>query len=257
MSDVGSSGSGGLVPPSVVIVPGLGLDERSWSRVLERLTAPAAVVCLPALGRPAPAGTDVQIGRQAARLLIELARLGATNVVLVGHSAGCPVIVEAAARSTVVTGLVLLGPVTDPRAATWPRLLGQWVRTVVQERLWQIPLLIPQYRKTGFPTMLRGMNSFRWYRTDHAVARLTIPVAVVRGEQDRIAADAWSSRLADAARTDLTTVDGAAHMAPLTHPEAVVDAVREVMTRAALKASGGTTPSGRRVTEGRGASAVL
>jgi len=225
------------MPPSVVIVPGLGLDGRSWSRVLERLTAPAAVVSLPALGRPAPRGTDVQIGRQAARLLIELAVLGATNVVLVGHSAGCPVIVEAAARSTVVTGLVLLGPVTDPRAATWPRMLGQWVRTAVQERLWQIPLLVPQYRETGLPTMLRGMDTFRWYRTDHAVARLAVPVAVVRGEQDRIAADAWSSRLADAARTDLTTVDGAAHMLPLTHPDAVVEAVRDVMTRAAFRAS--------------------
>lgn len=251
VSDVGSSRSGGLMPPSVVIVPGLGLDDRSWSRVLERLTAPAAVVSLPALGRPAPAGTDVQIGRQAARLLIELARLGTTNVVLVGHSAGCPVIVEAAARSTVVTGLVMLGPVTDPRAATWPRMLRQWVRTAVQERLWQIPLLIPQYRETGFPTMLRGMNTFRWYRTDHAVARLAIPVAVVRGEQDVIAAAGWSARLAHAARTDLTTVDGAAHMLPLTHPEVVVEAVRDVMTRAAFAASGGTTPSGRGVTAGR------
>lgn len=39
-----------------------------------------------------------------------------------------------------VSGLVLVGPATDPRNATWPRLLRQLGRTAVHERLSEIPV---------------------------------------------------------------------------------------------------------------------
>jgi len=153
-------------------------------------------------------------------------------VVLVGHSASCPAVVEAAMRSQTVVGLVLIGPVTDPRAVTWPRMLGQWIRTAAYERPWEAPVLVPQYLHTGVATMVRSMDAMRWYRTDQSLARLRIPVVVVRGAQDRIASEEWSARLSAVALGRLHTVGGAAHMVPLTHPDAVVAAVREVISAA-------------------------
>jgi pimeloyl-ACP methyl ester carboxylesterase len=199
--------------------------------VRRRLANRVRTVLLPGLGRRAPRGTDLRVERQAERLLNELAVDGADTFVLVGHSASCAVVVEAAAHSDAVVGLVLVGPVTDPRARTWPRMLGQWLRTARHERLHEVPLLAPQYLRAGAMTMMRGMDAMRRYRTDQALARIDLPVVVVRGSEDRIAAQDWARRLSTNARGRLEAVDGAAHMVPLTHPDAVAAAVREIASR--------------------------
>jgi pimeloyl-ACP methyl ester carboxylesterase len=224
-ADPGNNSSISLNPlgPVVVFVPGLGLDSRSWRRVRHGLRGPSAVELLPSMGQRAQRPTDLSVESQAARLLKSLPSGQAT--VLVAHSAGCPVVVEAARRARDVVGVVLVGPVTDPAARTWPRMLAQWARTACHERPTEAPELAPQYRHTGILSMLRGMDQMRRFRTDLAVARLTMPVEIVRGDKDRIASHEWSSALRQACNGTLTTIHGAAHMVPLTHPHAVVAAV--------------------------------
>src|SRR4029453_6484043 len=111
------------VTPVVVFVPGLGLDSRSWQGVRDPLKEGSVVVLLPSMGQPAPRGTDLRVERQAERLLQDLPT--GQSVILVGHSPTCPRRVDVATRSRDVAGLVLVGPVTDPAAQTWPRMLSQ------------------------------------------------------------------------------------------------------------------------------------
>jgi pimeloyl-ACP methyl ester carboxylesterase len=132
--------------PVVVFAPGRGLDARSWQPVRHTLSGPRAVVLLPSLGQPARRGTDLRVERQAERLLQTLPKQ--RPIILVGHSASCPVVVEAAAQSGYVAGFVLVGPVTDPAAQTWPRMLTQWVRAAGQERIAEATVLFPS---TGGP----------------------------------------------------------------------------------------------------------
>jgi pimeloyl-ACP methyl ester carboxylesterase len=52
------------------------------------------------------------------------------RAVLLGHSASCQIVVQAAVRDPHrVTALVLVGPTTDPRARSWLGLAGRWLRT--------------------------------------------------------------------------------------------------------------------------------
>lgn len=219
----------------VVFVPGLGLDGRAWAAVRRELASDSQVVVVPSMGAPAPCGTELSVERQSERLLAALPPGG--RFVFVGHSASCPVVVEAARRTTDVVGLGLVGPVTDPRARTWPRMLSQWLRTATHEQLWEAGPLAPQYRRTGLATMVRGMNAVRQYRTDRALKGLSVPVHIIRGERDRIATQAWCNELAGIALSRVTSVDGAAHMVPLTHPRVVAAAAgslrggREVTTK--------------------------
>jgi pimeloyl-ACP methyl ester carboxylesterase len=215
----------------VALVPGLGLDGRSWERVRERLSVPNSVVLLPSLGQPAPRGGDLRVERQAERLVHRLP--GDQRVILVGHSAGCPVAVAAAALSSDIVGLVLVGPVTDPAAQTWPRMVAQSARTATHEAPSELRVLLPQYRRTGLSSMRRGMDAMRRFRTDLALGRLTLPVEIVRGDQDRIASAEWASVLRRASDGRVTTVAGAAHMVPLTHPAAVSSAIQRVRSLAA------------------------
>lgn len=212
--------------PLVVLVPGLGLDARSLAAVRERLGDPGLVVPLPALGVSVRRGSDLRVERQAGRLLDALPE--GRTVVLVGHSASCPVVVEAATRSEAVVGLVLVCPVTDPGAVSWPRIAVRWLRTARHEHLWQVPVLVPQYLSTGLVGLLRGMDVLRHYRTDEGLSGVTVPLAVIRGEHDLISPEPWCTRLAATARAVVTTVPEGAHMLPLTHPQVVADAAERL-----------------------------
>lgn len=212
--------------PLVAFVPGLGLDAEEWAAVRDALGGPSVVVLLASLGRPAPRHADLSAEAQATRLLGLLPK--GTPTILVGHSASCPVVVNVATRSSDVVGLVMIGPVTDPTAQSWPQMLRQWGRTATHERASEAPILARQYRRTGPLSMLRGMNAVRRFRTDLALQSVTLPVEIVRGHQDRIATHEWSSELVRAANGHLTTIDDAAHMVPLTHPGVVVAAVDRI-----------------------------
>lgn len=218
-----------MPPPSaplVVFVPGLGLDARSWAAVRAALTAPGVVVSLPSMGRRAGPDADLHVEAQSRRVLAALPSSG--DIILVGHSAGCPVVVDVAAQEPRVVGLVLVGPVTDPRAQSWPRMIAQWFGTAIHERPSEATVLAPQYRWTGSASMLRGMTRIRRYRTDVGLSRLAVPTHVIRGQRDRIASARWCAELAVSPLAELVSVPRAAHMVPLTHPNVVVDSIERL-----------------------------
>jgi pimeloyl-ACP methyl ester carboxylesterase len=202
----------------IVLVPGLGLDGRSWARVRRRLAAagvPAEVALLPGAGR-----------RVAVPPLAELAdllraRLGRGPVVLAGHSQGCQV-AAAVAGDPRVTGLVLLGPSTDPRLRSARALALRWLRTALREPKWQLPLVLAQWSHTG-PGRMRAL----WRQTspdriDLRLPGLEVPVVVVRGRRDRLCDADWARSLAAAAPAGrLAELAGAAHMTVQTRPDAV------------------------------------
>jgi pimeloyl-ACP methyl ester carboxylesterase len=206
--------------PRVVLVPGLGLDARSSSRL--RALLPAEVVLLPGMGLRGPVPS---VDELAARLC---ARLGDEPVVLVGHSQSCQV-VAAAARDERVAGIVLLGPTTDPRLRTPWGLTGRWLATVLREPLWQYPLVLAQWLRTGPRAMAALWRSAAPDPIDRRLAEARVPVVVVRGSRDALCPGDWARALVAAAPSgELVELPGAAHMTVQTHPAAVADAVRGV-----------------------------
>jgi pimeloyl-ACP methyl ester carboxylesterase len=211
-------------PVRVVAVPGLGLDERSWSGVLDRLRPdlPATVVRLPGMGRRAPVPTVDALAADVR------ARLGDGPVVLVGHSQSCQVVAAVAERDARVVAVVLLGPTTDPRLRRPGGLVTAWLRTAVREPVPQMPRIVAQWLRTG-PAAMRAL----WRRAapDRIELRLpgvAVPVTVVRGTRDALCSAPWAAALAVAApHGRLVELPGAAHMTPQTHPAAVVAVLRD------------------------------
>ncbi len=212
-------------------VPGLGLSVAVARGALDRLPGvDRDVVLLPAFGRRAPRDTDPAPGPLADLLLAALPDGG--RVVLVGHSASCQVVAEAARRAPDrVTALVLVGPTTDPRAATWPALVRRWLRTAVHERPGQIPLLVRAYARTGLVSMARGMDAARHHHLDHVLPGVPCPVLVVRGRDDAICPADWAAALAAAAPQAVAqTLPEGAHMVPVTHPAALAARIAAFLT---------------------------
>src|SRR4029453_7065120 len=114
-------------PPVARLVPGLGLDGAAWRPTVESLPPAWSrgldVALLPGYAERAARRTDLR-PVALAELLLDRWCPADRQVVLVGHSASCQVVAEAARRRPDrVAGLVLVGPTTDPRARSWPSLV--------------------------------------------------------------------------------------------------------------------------------------
>lgn len=202
------------MPVRVVLVPGLGLDERSSRALRDRVDA--RVVLLPGTGlaEPVPPLEDL-----ADRLL---AALGEGPVVLVGHSQSCQVVAVAAARDPRVVAVVLLGPTTDPRLRSPGGLVRRWLGTALAEPWWQVPLVLAQWWRTGPRAMAALWRVAAPDDTDRRLRDVAVPVTVVRGTRDRLCGAEWAARLVHAApKGRLVEIPGAAHMTPMTHPDAI------------------------------------
>jgi pimeloyl-ACP methyl ester carboxylesterase len=205
----------------LVCVPGLGLEAAAW-RAARGLDA--RVEELPGYGVRPRRDDDLRPAVLGERLGSLLSRPS----VLLGHSASCQVVAHAAAAAPgLVRALVLVGPTTDPRAATWPRLAGRWLRTAAYERPWQVRLLVRSYARTGLGSMGAAMEAARHDDIRRAVRAAAVPVLVVRGRHDRLCPDDWSDALAahGGPGSRAVTLARGAHMVPLTDPGAVTSAV--------------------------------
>jgi pimeloyl-ACP methyl ester carboxylesterase len=216
--------------PFVVMVPGLGLGEAACAVTLARLPGASRVVRLPGYGCPADRDADLAPAALAGALMRAVGDVSAP-VVLVGHSASCQVVAEAAARFPAsVSAIVLIGPTTDPRGASWSGLAQRWLRTAFWERPWQVPLLVREYARTGPRSMLRAMDAARSHPLHEALAACRVPILVLRGRHDRIAPEDWCRRLPGG---DAVTLRAGGHMIPLTHGFDVARAIDAWLTRIA------------------------
>jgi pimeloyl-ACP methyl ester carboxylesterase len=218
-----ATGAAGI--PEVVLVPGLGLDERSSARLRRRIGG--AVVILPGMGLRRRIGSLDDLAAQL------IASLPSQRVVLVGHSQSCQVVVAVAERDPRVAGVLLLGPTTDPRMRPLRVLAGRWVRTAVHERWWQAPLVVAQWLRTGPRAMAALWRQLADDPVDQRLRRVAVPVVVVRGQLDALCPHDWALHLARCApHGRLVELAGAAHMTPQTRPAEVAGLVQELVESA-------------------------
>jgi len=113
----------GAGTPAIVFVHGLACAREDWKAQLEALSPAHRCVSVDLPGHGAtPAGGPLAIGPFGEALAATVAELGALPAVLVGHSMGCRVVLEAARRlDAQVRGVALvdgsLRGAGDPQAA--------------------------------------------------------------------------------------------------------------------------------------------
>ena len=173
--------------------------------------------------------TTLDVARHAEILATWLDFADIPPVAILGNSFGCQVAVELATRRPdLVAALILVGPTTDPRAASIPAQLRRLIRTLPAEDWRQAPILRADIRDAGIRRVVATLRHAVTDRIDAKLPRIRVPTLLVRGAHDRIAPRSGLDRaaaLVPDART--LVIAGAAHNAVTTAgPElaAAVDA---------------------------------
>lgn len=214
---------------SIVLVPGLGLGPESYEPVCACLDQPAEVVRLPGYGRTSQRHEDLSPHALGEALVRDVQALGITSAILVGHSASCQIVVEAAlVRPELVAGLVLIGPIGDPTASEFWRLAQRWIRSAVHEPLSLVPTLRRQYAGTGPIAMIRGLRAAQRHDLSGTLEDLKIPVVVLRGTHDRIAPTPWVDKVARLCGGTAQTLPSGAHLPVLTSGPAIAEAIQSL-----------------------------
>jgi pimeloyl-ACP methyl ester carboxylesterase len=197
-----------------VLLHGLAVSHRYLMPTARLLGARSVYVPdLAGFGLSDKPAAVLDVGGHADLIAALLDTLGAAPVALLGNSFGCQVAVDVALhRPDLVAALILVGPTTDPAAATARGQLGRLLGDLPHEDLRQAPILAADIRDAG---PRRIVKTLRYAVNDHIDAKLPaprVPTLLIRGSLDRIAPQIWLDRAAGlipGART--LTIEGAAH----------------------------------------------
>lgn len=217
------------IGPTVVLVHGIGMSHRSFTRSQRALARAHRTVSvdLPGFGGVPGAGRPLDPEVLADLVVRAVRDRGAGELVVVGQSMGTQVAVECGLRHPdVVSSVVLVGPVVDDRRRSLLLQALDLARDVLVERVRMNAVVLTDYLRSA-RQYVHELGPMLRYPTRERVARLTVPVLVVRGTRDPIARSGWTARLArSAARGAVVELPGAHHVQEH-QPVAFADLVQE------------------------------
>ncbi|WP_157239069.1 alpha/beta fold hydrolase [Catenuloplanes japonicus] len=200
-----------------MLLHGLAVSHRYLMPTAEALGGGVHVPDLPGFGRSRGPRRAFGAGEHAEVIAAWMDAEGLRGARVLGGSFGCQVGVELAIRRPdLVSALVLLGPMADPAAATMIGQAWRLVRDFRHEDLRQLPIVLSGSLAAG-PVRIAGTlrRSVR-YRIERRLPLITVPVLVLRGENDTIAPEPWASLVARLTSARMVTIPGAAHNAVTT-----------------------------------------
>ncbi|WP_037365428.1 alpha/beta fold hydrolase [Amycolatopsis orientalis] len=251
--------------PTVVFEAGAGASRSSWGLVQPLVAefARAVVYDRSGLGRSAPDSSGRTLDRMAGDLVDVLRHFGPGPYVLVGHSAGGPIVRLAASRTTArIAGLVLVDPADEtaevlfsPRFRTAERVFLRAGRVLAAAGLLKFlyrPMLraapedvrrdlaregfTPQVLRTQAEQARTFLDELAAWRTNPP-APAGCPVTVVSGGRAGDGMNAAVRAEANAAHAQRVSSGGrhriaekSGHLVPVTEPEVVAGEIRRLLS---------------------------
>lgn len=225
----------GTGPVTFVLVHGIGVSSRYFVPLARELASHGPVVLfdLPGFGGlPHPPG-PVAIADLGSVVTASLGELGIASSVLIGHSMGAQVVVEAlAATPEVADAAMLLGPVVNADDRTLRRVLRRFLQSSRHERPQAAVLSVRGYLSAGMWWMRKLLPRMVDYPIEERIGQVRADLVLMSGDLDATCPRAWLEILAEEATlarsVEVVSVPGAAHQLVVDHADAVARAAVRV-----------------------------
>ncbi|MFG1990044.1 alpha/beta fold hydrolase [Actinoplanes sp. NPDC048988] len=218
----------------VVFVHGLAVSHRYLMPTARALAPrhPVVVPDLPGFGHSDKPAHAYDVGEHADHLAAWLKARDLGPVALVGHSFGAEVAARLAAHHPgLVTGLVLAGPTTDPRARSRRALIGRWLLDTLVEAPWQAPILAHDVADAKPWRVLATVGHSVRNEVEKDLLRLPVSPLVLGGSLDTVAPLTWRTAVAEMTAGTSVTIPGAAHNALTTSPRRAATAIAAYLSQ--------------------------
>ena len=227
------SGQASATTPTIVLLHGIGMTHRTFQDLQPLMAAEFSVISLdlPGFGVTRKPPRPFAVDDHAQAVDEALDRLGVGTRILVGHSMGCQFAVEQAIlHPDEVAGNVLVAPVVYTERRTLPAQARDLALDTLREPPRANARVLIDYAKCGLSWYLVTLKAMFDYDTEARLRLVGCDVIIVRGEHDPVVREEWCRRLAGiAVHATLVTVQGQAHVVPLTAPQSVIEAVRTLL----------------------------
>ncbi len=197
-----------------VLLHGLAVSHRYLMPTAGRLRGRSVYVPdLPGFGLSDKPRAVLDVRGHATAVAALMDALGVASAAILGNSFGAQVAVELAVRRPdLVAALILVGPTTDPAAATMTGQLRRLLRDLAHEDWRQAPILAADLRNAGPRRVIGTLRHAVGHRVDAQLPTIRVPSLWVRGSRDPIAPERWVDHAAAITpRGDSLTIDTAAH----------------------------------------------
>jgi pimeloyl-ACP methyl ester carboxylesterase len=157
---------------------------------------------------------------------------GLDRAIVVGHSSGTQVAAWAGVLAgNRVAAVGLASPTIDPVARPLPRLFYRWRLDARSPSPGLVENHVPEWKRAGVRGALHLVRVHLADRIEEQVARLEVPLLVIRAEDDRLTTEGWVRGLTASANGEFVTVPGA-HAFLWLDPEAWSGHLRALSSRA-------------------------
>lgn len=213
----------------VILVHGLGVSGAYFTPTAERLAVDFTVYVpdLPGHGLSDTPKAPLDVPGLTHALVRWMDAMGMNRAIMVGHSMGCQVVIDAACRySSRVERLVLIGPTGDPEHQTIHAQLPRALLACTFERPSLVKFIVKDYLRMGarlWPEVLAMVND----PVEEKLSCVRQPVLLVRGSRDAIAPQRWVDEVARQLATErIHVIPGWGHNVNYSVPEPLVSAIR-------------------------------
>ncbi|PPG28963.1 alpha/beta hydrolase [Pseudoclavibacter sp. RFBG4] len=209
-----------------VLIAGIGVASNYYENLAPGLGefGPVHALDLPGFaGVPYPK-RPMSIQRYAAVVGTVIDELGLEDPVLVGHSMGTQVVSELASQRPELSTVVLIGPVTNPRERSLPKLAFRFLESSAREPFRVAMLATGAYLLCGFRWFSAVLPRMMRYRIEDVLPRIQAHTLLIRGEHDSLVPRQWlrdMERLLPRAST--WEIEGAAHSVMYDHAKGVAE----------------------------------
>ncbi len=201
--------------PAFVLIHGFGVSSRYYGPLARELSQHGRVLVLdlPGFGRTNDPHQALRIPGFADVVNEIIRDLAVVDPVLIGHSMGTQVAVEALARAPGLAGGALLAaPVVNDRERSAGTVLRRFAESAIKETTSSALASVVSFLHAGPRWLVRDFGPMLRYRIEDRIRDVDAPLTVVGGQHDRVAPPDWCHRLADIrGDVDVVIVEGAAH----------------------------------------------